>query len=397
MEESIAKKKFIILISLLGICIITCTVLYFILGYTAYDLKGHWRICKYTLLGENPFLLIGKKALTRSVGKIPKGFSTVPWSCVFGGLFYGSFLDLEDAKTYIWLLHFTAYLAVAVVVYRRLRNTYSNKVILLLVLLVGSHFSFMYSLRFGNAGAIICCLIVMSICMLEDHPWIAGIFMGFAMMKPQIAMIVCFAYLLNRKWMPLFVAAAIDISGWICTSIVTHTSPFELLKGTFSKGTVSNLQYLGLLSFLQNYGMNRNVVLLLNIFIGILFTYILWYYLKKRCKVPKDALILYAPSCAASTFWVYKNGTDYLILAFVAAFFVVMIMKNKMEKSDFTWVLLSVVFLEMSRCAVYFGILLGGKSEAARNMIKSIDGFLIAFVTIILCVLWKKYESNKVL
>lgn len=396
MEKSAAKNKFIMLVSLLGICIFTCTVLYFILGYTAYDLKGHWRICKYTLLGENPFVLIGKKALMDSVGKIPKGFSTVPWSCVFGCVFYGGFLDLEAAKKYIWLLHFAAYLATAVVVYRRLGSAYSNKVILLLMLLVGGHFSFMYSLRFGNAGAIICCLIVMSICMIDDYPWIAGILMGFAMMKPQIAMIVCFAYLLNRKWIPLLAAAAIDISGWICTSMVTHTSPLGLLKGTFSKGTVSDLQYLGLLSFLQNYGMDRNVVLLLNVFIGILFTYVLWYYLKKHCKVPKDALILYAPSCAASTFWVYKNGTDYLILAFVAAFFVVMIMEKEMEKYDFAWSFLSVIFLEMSRCAVYFGILAGGKSDTVRNTMKSIDGLLIAFVTIVLCVLWGKYERKEI-
>ena len=40
------------------------------------------------------------------------------------------------------------------------------------------------------------------------------------MIKPQIALIVCFAFLLHRNFKPLFTAAAVDIAGWFASALI---------------------------------------------------------------------------------------------------------------------------------------------------------------------------------
>lgn len=392
MKSNIQQKRFRLLAGLLVLCIASCIILYFYLGYTGFDLKGHWRISRYTLLGYDPFPLIGQHTLLKSVGRIPKGFSTVPWCCVFGSIFYGAFLPVEIAQIYIWVLHFVIYAVTATVIYRKFRRQFSGRFILLLILLIGGHFSFMYSLRYGNAGAIICCLGILAICLTDSNPWIAGICMGFAMMKPQISMIICLVWLLNRKWKPLFTAAAIDILGWITTAVITGTSPLILLKETLSSGTASAKQYLGMFSFLQLAGINSTVVLLLNMIVGIIFTAAGCLYLRKKCHASDNSLVLYVPACAASTFWMYKNGTDYLILVFVAAFFLYLCLEKGLSTKDLLLSVFCLLYLEMSRCAVYFVIVLGQKSVAVRNLSKSFDGILIAVITVIFLHLWHAYS-----
>ena len=389
------EQRFRLLAGLLILCVLMCVALYFYLGYSGYDIKGHWRISRYTLLGYDPFPLIGKKPLLESVGKIPKGFATVPWCCVMGTVFYGAFLPLEQAKIYLWVMHFIAYLVTGTVVYRKFRGRFSNRLLVLFLFLIGGHFSFMYSLRYGNSGAILCCLCILAICLTDSNPWIAGICMGFAMTKPQISMIICLVWLLNRKWKPLFTAAVIDIAGWGVTSVMTGTSPLILLKETLSSGTVSPKQYLGLFGFLQTFGINSTLILLLNMIVGILFTAGGWFYLRKKCEVREDSLVLYVPACAASTFWMYKNGTDYLILVFVAAFFIYLCLERKISTKHFLLSAGCIFYLEMSRCAVYFLITVAGKTAAVRNVAKSADGFLIAVVTLILCRLWYVYRTKE--
>lgn len=106
MNKGEQNRRYWILMGLLILCILLCIGLYFYLGYSGYDIKGHWKICVYALNGYDPFPLIGEKAVLEWVGKIPAKFSTVPWACVFGSVFYGGFLPLEYAEIYLWVLHF---------------------------------------------------------------------------------------------------------------------------------------------------------------------------------------------------------------------------------------------------------------------------------------------------
>ena len=108
-KNTIKKKSPVLLIAAMLLCAVVCAVLFvFLEGYTKGDVRGHWRICRYTLEGLNPYLLIGQPAAIESVGAIPAAFSTVPWSCVFGSVFYAGFLPLEGAYVYIFVMHFVA-------------------------------------------------------------------------------------------------------------------------------------------------------------------------------------------------------------------------------------------------------------------------------------------------
>lgn len=388
------RKRYIIILLLLVCCAATDIFLYFYLGgYSAYDLKGHWKISAYTLKGYDPFSLIGQPAIIESIGKIPKGFSTVPWSCVFGNVFYPGFLTLAQAKIYIWILQWVILAVTAGVIYHKLTDYCNKKVCILLISMMGVHFSFMYSLHYGNIGSIICCLLIMVIFLADSNPYISGILLGFAMMKPQIAALVCLILLVNRKWKSLLIGAVIDFAGWGATCVVTNTKPLVLLKETFTYGMKSDKQYLGLLTLMENFHWGKNWILLLNVVIGIAYSSILWHYLKTNCDLNKNELILYAPACVASTFWIYKNGTDYMILAYVAACFGILCMKSVLSKRDFWISLWCIAYLEMSRCVVYIGIMISKNTGYGRNLCKSIDGFFLGTIGIILCILWVKYKK----
>lgn len=386
------------LIAALALCLVVCIILFiYIGGFSGTDVIGHWRICKYTLEGYNPYSLIGADAPIESVGPISKGFSTVPWSCLFGSAFYGGFLPLNWACVYILSLHFIALALLIAVLYRKFKDTLSRGQLLALLMLPCVHFSFMYSVHFGNAGGVICCLLIVAFCITEKHPIAAGILLGLAMMKPQITAIICLIYLFQKQWKPLAIAAAIVIAGWIATSLITATSPLQLLAQTFSSGTAAPTQYLGLLNNLKYFGVNSTFILLFNMLIGAAYTTFLFFYIKKRNTKTFKSLFIYIPGCIASVFWIFKNGTDYLILTFAAIFFALLMMKKTMSMKDRLGSLLSIGYLEMGRCAVYLGISLFPKNLFVRDLFKSADGLVIGLIGIYLCYLWTKYDADTVM
>ena len=382
------------LIFVLIVCILVCVVLFFYIGgYSAYDVQGHWRICAYTLEGENPYPLIGQPAKIEQLGEIPKAFSTVPWSCVFGSAFYAGYMPLQWACVYIFALHFVVFALTTVVLYRAMRLVLTKKQRLTLMLLPCAHFSFMYSVHYGNAGGVICCLLIIAFCIMRKHPILGGVLGGLGMMKPQITAIICLALLLNKQWKTLFVAAGIVIAGWITTSVVTTVEPLTLLKQTFTSGTAPT-QYLGLLNNLKYANVNSTLVLLMNVMIGCAYTAGLHFYLKRK---GVQSMFVYVPACIASVFWVYKNGTDYLILTFAAIFFALLCMKKDLRVKEYLSAVLCVGLLEMSRCAVYLGILFFEDNLFIRDLFKSGEGLLLGLIGIYLCRLWVRYRGEDIL
>ncbi|MBQ2965158.1 MAG: DUF2029 domain-containing protein [Clostridia bacterium] len=393
-KNTLENKSPVLLIAAMLLCAAVCAVLFVYLdGYTAYDVKGHWKICRYTLEGLNPYPLIGQPAAIESIGAIPAAFSTVPWSCVFGSAFYAGFLPLEAARAYVFVMHFVAVAVLLLVIYNKYKGVLSKKQLAVLLLVPPVHFSFMYSLHFGNAGGIICCMLMTAFLIGKKHSYIAGVLLGFAMMKPQIAAIICLVFLFEKRFKTLFTAAGIVIAGWAATSLATAVNPIDLLKYTLESGTAASTQYLGLLNNLKYFGVSSTLILLMNVAIGCVYTLGLYIYLKKRARV--DSVFIFVPACIASVFWIYKNGTDYMILAFAAAFFCLLCMSKKLTAADFFASLFSVAWLQMSRCAVYLGVTFFEDNYFARDLFKSADGLIIAIVGIYLCRLWVKYGGEE--
>ncbi len=396
MISKLKSKNFLILAGLFTLCTVVNILLYIYLGgYSGLDLRGHWSICAHTLRGINPYTLIGEETFVDGLTDIPLGFSVVPWGCLLGNAFYGGFLSVTAAAVYNAVLHFL-FLVAAVMVVKKCFSEYfkSKKQLILSLLILISHFSFMYSIYFGNAGGIICCMLIMSILLSENHPIPSALLLAVSMSKPQIAAIICIVFLLNKKFTVLGIAAAIDIAAWIGMGFLTDTNIIELLLQTFSSGTASDAQYLGLFSVLQYIGIPKMAVLAANVLFGVSYTVIMRLYLKSKGHEKGNSFVLYVPACIASVFWIYKNGTDYMILSFAVIFFVLMILKNNMNFKDTILSVLCIGYLQMSRCAVYLCIVLSKRHPLYTDLAKSMDGLIIGIIGVIFCVLWTKYHNT---
>ena len=97
--NTLKNKQTTPLLAILLFCTVICVALIFYLGYPMGDLLGQWKICAYTLKGMDPFALAisGEKPI-EAIGTIPPSFSTVPWACTLGNVFYPGFLSFEVAK-----------------------------------------------------------------------------------------------------------------------------------------------------------------------------------------------------------------------------------------------------------------------------------------------------------
>lgn len=357
------------------------------------DFIGHWRMCKYTLMGIDPFPLIGAAPAIEEVGEIPRGFSNAPWSLLLGGILYGVMLPLDAARIYVTLLHFAALAALSVVVYRK-RDVWGLERfdVIAGMLLVMVHFSFMYSISCGNSGAILCIFLMISILVVDDHPWIAGVLVAFAMTKPQIAVPICGVMVLNRKFRTIALAAVISLVSWAGASALTGTAPLELLAEMGRYGVMSDKQYLGLLSPLRFFGASPSVILVANVAIGVTFTVVLWWLIKRSaCRF--GIVMGYVPACAASVFWIYKNGTDFLILSICAFFFCLLFLHEERTPVRLAVALAGMLFMEASRFLVAYVSYTYRTDYLLMDASKGIEGLFVLLLTGYLVLRWIKTTS----
>ena len=393
MNETIKKRNMFFVVLLVLITIASAGTFVFMKDYIGSDLRGHWKICAYTLHGMDPFPLVNKKAAIKSIGKIPYRFTTVPWACVFGNVLYGGWFSKTFATAYIILLHPLSAFALIFVLLKKISLGFDKQTRALIALAVLSHFSLWYSMMFGNAGGIICCLLIIAVLIAEEHPFVAGVLVSIGMMKPQIALILCIVLLLNKRLKVLITAAVIDIAGWVVTALMTHTSMITLLKESLSAGVSSDDQYLGLLSFLYFFGVSKGIVSVLNAVIGLAYVGILWFMIKKSSRNLQDPEMKkyaewlgYTPACAASVFWIYKNGTDFAILAFLSVMFIILmkLQDDAGRKEKGVLIFLCIGFLQASRLVVSVIMTQISRDSIWSHGMKSLEGFVIMIIGIIL-------------
>ncbi len=390
--STLKNKRSMPLLTMLMFCFVICIALIFYLGHSMGDLLGQWKICAYTLNGIDPFALAisGEKPID-SIGTIPASFSTVPWACTLGNVFYPGFLPFEIAKIYITALQLVVCAVSVFIVYDKCKHYVENSTILFIALTFVNHFCFVYSWSLGNNGAIISLLVIDAICLVDRHPYIAGVLIAFAMVKPQITAIVCIVFLLNKKWKPILVGAVIDILGWIATCVITSTPFMTLFSECMTSGTSSGRHYYGVLSPLTSIGIDKTTVLLLNAVLGVAYTFILWRYLKK--KGINATIATYVPACIASTIWTYKNGPDYMMVVLASVLFIYICLDNKVSVKDYTISFISIFALQMSRLGVNV-MQTVFTSYSARTAVKSAEGILLMAIGVIFCIMWAKHKSG---
>ena len=383
-----AQHRIALLWGVAGACLVLSAAAFFwIGGIFTNDMAIHRTMFAYILRGVDPNQWIGKQPLFPDLRVIRVGFSTVPWAGILGIGFYAPFLPMLYSKIAVVAWHLVSLAAATCALMRRFSPALPGKKRYLIPVLMAAQFAFFFSLHHGNMGAPICYLMILALLTLDTAPVLSGIMIGLTMVKPQLSAILCLIILLNKKYIPLLVGAGLALAGWILTAALTHVGPMKLFVDAFLCGTASPSQYLGLLSVLRYFlPLGDGAILALNAGIGCVYSIWLWQVLRKS-GVGADSLVLYIPACFASTFWFYKNGPDYAILALGSILLYCLCLAPEVSGRRFALCLFMAAYLEISRIAVYMGVLLS-ETDLGRDLFKSLDGLILMLIGIYLCRAW---------
>ncbi|MBR0150651.1 MAG: DUF2029 domain-containing protein [Synergistaceae bacterium] len=270
--------------------------------YLLCDLETQWRVCAYTLRGVDIYALRGSDDFIPEIGYIYVGFHASPWGCLLENVFYGGFLSYEAAKAYFITVNLTILLTASLVL--RAKATSLNVGSWAFILSLFS-LDFFASVSMGNAGGMICAFLLIAWLICDDHPYIAGVLVAFAMVKPQVALIVCVMFLMMRRVKPLITGAVVDISAWFAVSLLTGKGMFELLREFLfmSSEKVGTPFSAGIFTIMFDNFMYATYA---SMIAGVIFVAVLYALLPRN--MPEMFKIY--PAFMAVAFWCYSQAND---------------------------------------------------------------------------------------
>ena len=348
------RKINLMLIMLVTLNILACAISLFETPHIYQDLLGQWKLCAYALRGIDPYPLIGAEVpFVKELGIIPANWGTTPYGLLLGNLFYAGFLAMstaelipstpfstskdlaayrvdnvafEPAEIYFIALNVILLLATAVIIFQTFKNFSRKSAWTSAFLAIFSSLLMTPLINTGNAGGIICCLLILICLLQEDYPKLSGILLAFAMVKPQLALIFCVTLLLMRRFKIILIAAAIDITAWLIVSFMLQTSPITLLTEFLATGAGGSNNYAGIFTLFT--ASDYRLAMLLSMFAGIVYVFIGHKFLSD-CKI---GAFKFFPACIASTFWCYSFYNDFYILILPIAVCVYLMI----ESNEFT-------------------------------------------------------------
>ena len=286
------------------------------------DLYYRWQECAYTLRGINPIdVLKGLKPVITEIGPLKPAFAgTAPWAYLLGNVFNFGFLPYGAAKV-IGAAMFPAVLIItSVFVFRYVDKKSTNKMLAVLGVLVLSGNSHWYSSCFwGNGGAICACLIVLMIILIDTKPYMAGVLLALATVKPQLAVVFYLSLLLQRRWKVFLTASLIVALSWLSAAAMTGTSALKMLSQTAAQGIdgYASGGY-GFFKVFINHGITRQQSLVLSAALGAIIIAALSLLLLKDPKTKNNNFLYYSVPAVVSVFWFYKQPHEFLIIAVLA-------------------------------------------------------------------------------
>ena len=335
------NKNFSLLVTAISSC---CFVVsYFLLGelqkvwdaaeFPLFDFQGQWALCAYTLRGVDPYAITGLKTpLIEEIGIIHPEWSTAPWGLLLGNFFYPGFLDTTNAGIYFLMLNIFFLLITPVVLKK---NFFRLAPIITPALFI----SFFISSYFGNAGAVICCLLILSCVLVDDLPILSGIFLSVAMVKPQVALPICFALLLRKNFKVLTIAALTDFASWGAAAFITNQSPITLLTEFLSINTGGHTVFSGL--FTLAFPEDKSLAMGLSMLAGVIFIWLTW-----RLGFKDEKIFWMCPACLATTFFAYSFHNEFFILILPALACIHFASREEIFSTKIFW-LVAFVFLAL--------------------------------------------------
>ena len=151
-------------------------------------------------------------------------------------------------------------------------------------------------------------LIYMFYFVIEDKEYVAGIFLAFAMVKPQVALLFCIPLLFRKKFKTIIVGAAIVLVFWAITLVILQQNPIESISLTLERGMnqKGDTRYAGIMNFLTLYGLPRGTVMKMSMAVGIVIELIAIVFLMRKRKTESEKFnmyIMFAVTSIVSALW----------------------------------------------------------------------------------------------
>ncbi len=308
------------------------------------DFHGQWALNAYALNGIDPYQVRGMETpLIEEIGTIRFDWSTMPWGLVLGNFFYPGFLTVADAAIYLlaanafFLLITARYLA-------KNFNIGLNSLIIFLVTITAFLAHFAIATLFGNAGAIICCLLIICCLKADESPIFAGVLLSFAMVKPQVALPICLALLLRKNFKVLLTAAAIDFAAWLVACLMTNELPWTLLRESLSSGAGGNGVFSGLFTLI--FPENKSLAMLTSMIAGALFIWLTF---------RDEKNFWMCPAFLTTTFFAYSFWNEFFILILPALMCLKFAVRAEIFLEKIFW-LGTVIFMASAPYAMFLSL-----------------------------------------
>lgn len=315
-------KRFIIVV-LLGLLLGNLLV-----GFYGFLSKGsenpddfimRYRESKYLLKGISPFdVILGKAEVDLEIGTLWDVAGYTPWGMACGMWFNFAFLSEKYARGMFLILYISVMLLAAFVTYRIVSKEYSKKISIIITLIVLVIPGWSTGLTWLNAGAVFGALLYFSVLILNEKPVLAGILIGIAATKPQLAAPFYLALLLKKKWKVFAIAAFVPIAAWGMALILTKTSPLYILQQFLGLtdeliGSLGN--WITSLDVYYNLYFGGDTLQRIGMFLCILFALYIWGLMIKNGV--KDNLSFFSVAALLSGMWTYSQSHDRTVLMIV--------------------------------------------------------------------------------
>lgn len=285
-----------------------------------YDYKEHWKASAYILNGIDPFTAV-RSASVPEIGQMMENFISVPWSYLMSTIMAPGFLPYNIAQIY-GMVFFIALVVFDIIclnkIFEKVFNNHSPLWIGIFILAMPKLAAVW--IQGNNAIMVSSFLIYMFYFVIDNKDFIAGVFLAFAMVKPQVALIFCIPLLFQKRFKTIFSAAAIVLVFWAITLVILQQNPIESISLTLERGMnqEGDTRYAGIMSFLTLYGIPRGTAMKMSMIVGIVIELIAIVFLMRRRKTEStefNIYIMFAATSIISSLWMYSSPGDYVVQA----------------------------------------------------------------------------------
>lgn len=400
LSEELYRRILLFVICLISLTTVISIVYQVKSGLHYTDFTFRWKECYYLFNGINPLGSVNGEIILPEVGQIDDVSGAMPWTYILGIIINPPFLPYEFAKVYILVFITALAMITSVVVYKKMIKLGLDKNwAIIAALVVFTNASWVSTIAAGNNAFLVVCFLVIMVCIIDDHPYISGVLLAFAMMKPQIAAVFYISLLLKRKWKTIISSLAVIFIAWMIAAFLAKTSPIEMLFGIYQQGVSYDLSVnYGFFNLLKYIGVSNQTVLLLSAFFGCAILVIVSIYIIKTPELCKNEFLYYSVAAVVSTFWFYKFAHDYLINIIFALCWVIYMFSAKKNLSTLILGCGSIILMSYNVSYRFLSrilaVVLSIERDIATQFCTVLDNIILIFSLFLLIYLIKKQHRS---